>query len=115
MRATHESRCVEALQRLRGFAGKDYMKLHFKHLTSEEIEGYEAGEATDPDLRATAQGLTRRLQQEDLQLKNYKHSGYKDFTEGPSADTPILLRQDAVQGINGAGGFHGSGRFHGAE
>jgi len=97
--ATHESRCAEALQRLRGFAGKDYMKLHFKHLTCEEIEGYEAAEATDADLRATAQGLTRRLQQEDLHLNEYKHSGYKDFTEGPSADTPILLRQDAYKAL----------------
>jgi uncharacterized glyoxalase superfamily metalloenzyme YdcJ len=73
--------------------------LHFKHLTSEEIEGYEAGEATDADLQASAQALTRRLQHEDLQLKNYKHSGYKDFTEGPSADTPILLRQDAYKAL----------------
>jgi uncharacterized glyoxalase superfamily metalloenzyme YdcJ len=73
--------------------------LQFKYLTSDEIDAFRASEATDSDLKSIAQGLTQRLQQEDLQLTNYKHSGYKDFTEGPSADTPILLRQDAYKAL----------------
>jgi uncharacterized glyoxalase superfamily metalloenzyme YdcJ len=28
-----------------------------------------------------------------------KHNGFKDFTEGPSEDTPVLLRQDAYKAL----------------
>jgi uncharacterized glyoxalase superfamily metalloenzyme YdcJ len=34
-----------------------------------------------------------------LNLSKLKHSGYKDFTEGPPVDTPILLRQDAYKAL----------------
>jgi uncharacterized glyoxalase superfamily metalloenzyme YdcJ len=34
-----------------------------------------------------------------FQLSTLKHAGFKDFTEGPSEDTPILLRQDAYKAL----------------
>jgi uncharacterized glyoxalase superfamily metalloenzyme YdcJ len=32
-------------------------------------------------------------------LHKLNHAGYKDYTEGPSQDTPILLRQDAYKAL----------------
>src|SRR6202453_1593321 len=46
-----------------------------------------------------AERLTRRLQEPDLDLSKLKHSGYKDFTEGPPENTPVLLRQDAYKAL----------------
>ena len=43
--------------------------------------------------------LTDRLKQADLQLSKLAHAGFKDFTEGPPGDTPILLRQDAYKAL----------------
>jgi uncharacterized glyoxalase superfamily metalloenzyme YdcJ len=39
------------------------------------------------------------LQQDDLALSKLKHSGFKDFTEGPPEDTPVLLRQDSYKAL----------------
>jgi len=95
----HRVRCRGALQHLRDFACRDYMKLHFKHLSSHDIDGYGHGSLSAADLDNVAEELTCRLQQPDLQLSRFKHAGFKDFTEGPSADTPVLLRQDAYKAL----------------
>jgi uncharacterized glyoxalase superfamily metalloenzyme YdcJ len=100
--ATHRARNDDALTRLRDFAGEDYMKLHFKHLPAQKIEGYDKGQVSAADISTFADKLTSRLQEADLNLKGYRHSGYKDFTEGPAADTPILLRQDAYKALTEA-------------
>jgi 2-oxoadipate dioxygenase/decarboxylase len=52
-----------------------------------------------------AEKLTARLQESDLKLSAYKHAGFKDFTEGPSRDTPVLLRQDAYKALTEAVAF----------
>jgi uncharacterized glyoxalase superfamily metalloenzyme YdcJ len=39
------------------------------------------------------------LQQDDLLLTKLKHAGFKDFTEGPAEDTPVLLRQDSYKAL----------------
>jgi uncharacterized glyoxalase superfamily metalloenzyme YdcJ len=96
---THSGRAVAALTRLRDAAGKDYMKLHFKHLSSQDIEGYGRETVSSAHVTGFADTLTTRLQEPDLQLGKFKHSGFKDFTEGPPADTPILLRQDAYKAL----------------
>jgi uncharacterized glyoxalase superfamily metalloenzyme YdcJ len=36
----------------------------------------------------------------DLKLSEMKHSGFKDYTEGPPQDTPVLLRQDSYKALN---------------
>ncbi len=43
--------------------------------------------------------LVRRLHEPDLDLSRFEHSGFKDFTEGPAVDTPVLLRQDAYKAL----------------
>lgn len=97
--ATHRSRAEESLRQFRERAGRDYLKLHFKHLRSEEIDGYGRGNASSADLAQAAGRLTTRLEQPELRLSAFKHAGFKDFTEGPPADTPILLRQDAYKAL----------------
>jgi len=98
-RATHRSRAEEALRQFRERAGRDYLKLHFKHLSGEEIDGYGRGHVSGADIAEAAARLTARLERPELQLSAFKHSGFKDFTEGPSADTPVLLRQDAYKAL----------------
>jgi uncharacterized glyoxalase superfamily metalloenzyme YdcJ len=75
------------------------LKLHFKHLSSEEIDGYARGGVSSADILQAASRLTMRLEQPELRLSAFKHAGFKDFTEGPPADTPILLRQDAYKAL----------------
>ena len=98
---THRARAAAALTQLRDLAGgtRDYMKLHFKHLSNQDIDGYGHGAASDAETNGIADTLTKRLQEPDLELSKFKHSGFKDFTEGPPADTPVLLRQDAYKAL----------------
>ena len=97
--ATHLRRATEALDRLAKFADRDYLKLHFKHLTSETISGF-GHVALPPDFTGElAAQLTNRLQEPDLDLSKINHSGFKDSTEGPPEGTPILLRQDAYKAL----------------
>lgn len=104
--ATHLARSEAALNRLQQFADEDYMKLHFKHLSTEAIDGFGQGKVPAATARELAERLTRRLQEEDLQLSKFKHAGFKDFTEGPPEDTPILLRQDAYKALTEPVTFH---------
>ena len=81
------------------FADRDYLKLHFRHLSAEVIAGYLIETTSNHNLAGLVDALLRRLQQPDLELHNLKHSGFKDFTEGPPADTPVLLRQDSYKAL----------------
>ncbi len=97
--ATHRARAQQALKDLAAFADRDYLKLHFKHLSSEEIDGYERSEIGTDFIPTLAEKFTQRLQQDDLQLSKLKHAGFKDSTEGPPVNVPILLRQDAYKAL----------------
>lgn len=97
--ANHLTRSQAALDRLQQFADKDYLRLHFKHLSNEVIDNFGAGIVPAGATRELAEQFTRRLQQDDLKLSKSNHAGFKDFTEGPSEDTPILLRQDAYKAL----------------
>ncbi|MBY0112161.1 MAG: DUF1338 family protein [Phycisphaerales bacterium] len=97
--AEFRRRAEKALARLTTFADRDYMKLHFKHLSREQVEAYPSVKPAADAPAKLADALTKRLLQSDLQLKSYKHAGFKDFTEGPSWDTPVLLRQDAYKAL----------------
>lgn len=92
-------RATRALTRLSKVADRDYMHLTFKHLSHAEIGALQSGRIGEADIAAAVSGLVVRLGREDLQLTRYKHAGFKDFTEGPSEDTPILLRQDAYKAL----------------
>jgi len=99
-------RATAALTFLREFATPDYMKLHFRHLSHDDIAAFERGEVTDAEIAALADKLTARLQESDLDLSKLNHSGFKDFTEGPAVDTPILLRQDSYKALTEPVVFH---------
>ncbi len=97
--ATFRSRAETALGRLVQRADRDWMRLHFKHVSRAEIDSYQPGVVPQNGVTAATEKLTQRLQQDDLVLTKLKHSGFKDFTEGPSEDTPVLLRQDSYKAL----------------
>lgn len=92
-------RAIRALERLVAAADRDYMHLTFKHLPFETIDAFKKSTLPPGTIDKAVEKITSRLQQDDLALTKLKHSGFKDFTEGPSEDTPILLRQDAYKAL----------------
>jgi len=99
-------RAQAVLEFLHDFTDQDWMKLHFKHLTAQEIEGYSTTEVSEGEIAELVNSLTQRLQQPDLALNKLNHAGFKDFTEGPPANTPILLRQDSYKALTEPVKFH---------
>lgn len=95
------ARATAALTRLAAMADRDWMRLHFKHLPHEDFDalphaGSQAGVAK---VTALVDSLIVRLRQPDLSLSESKHAGFKDTTEGPAWDTPVLLRQDSYKAL----------------
>jgi len=105
-RSAFSARAARALRWLRTTGDADYMKLHFRHLSADDIDAFRAGTVTDADIDRYVAALVERLGAGDLELTKLKHSGYKDFTEGPAVDTPILLRQDAYKALTEPVVFH---------
>lgn len=97
--AEFRKRATTTLTRLLTSADRDFMKLHFKHLAREQIDRLPMAAPSVADVSVLVDSLTKRLSEPDLQLTKLKHSGFKDFTEGPSQDTPVLLRQDAYKAL----------------
>ncbi len=94
-----EARANTVLSRLVAQADHDYMKLHFKHVPLEEIAAYRKGAVSAADVARLAADLTATFAKPEYALSKLNHAGYKDFTEGPSEDTPVLLRQDAYKAL----------------
>ena len=101
-RAWFEARAVTVLARLARTADHDFLKLHFKHLGLEEIAAFTPGSVTPGDIAAAAAGLATTFAKPEFALATLQHAGFKDFTEGPSEDTPVLLRQDAYKALTEA-------------
>ncbi|MFA6043696.1 MAG: DUF1338 family protein [Phycisphaerales bacterium] len=104
--ATFASRATTTLNRLTTQADGHFMRLHFRHLTGEQIERFGKGHADGTDIAGLVSRLIARLHQPDLNLAALKHSGFKEFTEGPAQDTPVLLRQDAYKALTEPVEFH---------
>jgi uncharacterized glyoxalase superfamily metalloenzyme YdcJ len=96
---TFRSRAGLAFGRLLTLADADFMRLVFKHLSIAEIDGYVRTTPAPHAIAELIDFVTARLKQPDLRLAAIGHAGFKDFTEGPSADTPVLLRQDAYRAL----------------
>jgi len=105
-RATFIERAIGALKWLGSVADRDYMKLHFRHLSLQDLADYGAGEVSDADIHQWAEKLATRLSESDLELTRLNHAGFKDFTEGPDTATPILLRQDSYKALTEPVTFH---------
>ena len=93
------TRATLALTRLGSTADRDWLRLHFKHLSHAEIDSYQAGTVAASDIGRWVDALVATFRGESFQLTRLKHAGFKDFTEGPSEDTPILLRQDSYKAL----------------
>lgn len=104
--ATFKARAVRALRWLRDAADPDYMKLHFRHLTMDQIDAFTVAALTDEVIDSLADQLLSRLDESDLDLSALNHSGFKDFTEGPAVEVPLLLRQDAYKALTEPVTFH---------
>ena len=100
--AWFEARAGTVLARLVRQADHDFMKLHFKHVPLEEIAAFKSGSVSAADIGAAARALASTFTGPSFALAKLKHAGFKDFTEGPSEDTPVLLRQDAYKALTEA-------------
>jgi uncharacterized glyoxalase superfamily metalloenzyme YdcJ len=96
---TFHGRAHTALGRLAGQADRDWMCLHFKHVSRDHFEQFPAGTPSAAEVGAIVDRLAARLSEADLDLTKLNHAGFKDFTEGPAQDTPVLLRQDAYKAL----------------
>lgn len=97
--AHFKMRAERALSRLLTFADKDWLRLHFKNMDRAKIDATSVASAGPSDVKALSDTLAARLKQPEFNLNALKHNGFKDFTEGPSEDTPVLLRQDAYKAL----------------
>ena len=97
--AAFRTRATTALTRVAAVADRDWLCLHFSHLSHAEIDSYQPGTVTAADIAALVNGLVTTFRGETFQLHKLSHAGFKDYTEGPSQDTPILLRQDAYKAL----------------
>ena len=93
------SHAAVAINHLLAAADGDFMCLHFKHLSHEQVDAFKPGVVSESQISAFIDGIVKRLAQPDLQLSALNHSGFKDTTEGPPVDTPVLLRQDAYKAL----------------
>ncbi|MFO0860461.1 MAG: DUF1338 family protein [Phycisphaerales bacterium] len=97
--AEFRTRATGALTHLLSFADRDYLKLHFKHIAREQLDALPHAPVDSDAVASLVDTLVRRFRQPDLQLSTLPHAGFKDSTEGPSYDTPVLLRQDAYRAL----------------
>jgi uncharacterized glyoxalase superfamily metalloenzyme YdcJ len=88
-----------ALEHFVAQCDRDYLRLHFKYFTAAQLAAFEPVELPAGAVAPSVDALTKRLKQDDLNLSRHKHSGFKDSTEGPAADTPVLLRQDSYKAL----------------
>lgn len=104
--ATFQCRAAQSLIWLRDTADRDYLKLLFRHLSNDDIAAFKATKVSDDAIQALATKLVQRLKETDLDLSKLKHAGFKDYTEGPDTDTPVLLRQDSYKALTEPVTFH---------
>lgn len=98
--ARFRTQAITTLDFLAETADRDYLQLHFKDLTSAEIDTSQIEAVTTKNIKQLVDKLTERLQQADLDLSTLKHAGFKDHTEGPASGIPVLLRQDAYKALS---------------
>ncbi len=102
------ARATTTLTRLCAAADHDWLLLHFRHLDHARIQSFTNATVSPIDIARLVDTLVTTLQLPQFALGNLKHAGFKEFTEGPSQDTPILLRQDAYKALTEPVQFHNS-------
>ena len=101
-------RAITTLTRLCAAADHDWLLLHFRHLDHAHVDLFARATVSPSDIAHLVDTLIATLQLPQFALVNLKHAGFKEFTEGPSQDTPILLRQDAYKALTEPVQFHNS-------
>lgn len=95
-------RARHALGHILRRADRDWMRLHFKHLSRGDFARFTRGTPAPDAIDRLAWGLAKVFKEEVYQLHKLPHSGFKDLTEGPPSNTPVLLRQDAYKALSEA-------------
>ncbi len=80
-------------------ADRDYLRLHFRHLSPAKLAALAPADLPEDAISVHVDALAQRLKQDDLNLSRHKHSGFKDSTEGPPTNVPVLLRQDSYKAL----------------
>lgn len=95
-RTWFRDRATAVLGELAGRADADLVRLLLPHAPEE------LGAPAVPSAAAIAaivDGLDQRLDDDRCALHRLPHAGFKESTEGPPADVPILLRQDSYRAL----------------
>lgn len=103
-----QQRLALAFERLARQTDHHALRLLFRSVPLETCVGLVRRPPKPGEVQAVVDGLVGRLAQPDLVLTRLNHSGFKDATEGPSQDTPVLLRQDAYKALSEPVTFHNS-------
>lgn len=80
-------------------ANRDYLRLHFRQFDAAQLARLVPADLPADAVAKCVDALARRLKQDDLNLSRHKHSGFKDSTEGPPTNVPVLLRQDSYKAL----------------
>lgn len=92
-------RAANVLTRISESIDTHWILLHFRHIKRDTADQFGCVHATEDIIKATVDALVDRLSVPELDLTKLDHAGFKDFTEGPAFDTPLLLRQDAYKAL----------------
>ncbi|MDP1560165.1 MAG: DUF1338 family protein [Pirellulaceae bacterium] len=101
-----QQRLELAFARLAAQTDHHALSLLFRSVSSETCAGLVRRWPAPEEIQSVVDRLLARLAQPDLVLTRLNHSGFKDATEGPSQDTPVLLRQDAYKALSEPVKFH---------
>jgi len=92
-------RAARALGRLERDADRHWMRLHFMHFSRRAIDDFSARAPGADAIDRRVDRLVGWFAEPSYDLREMDHAGFKDFTEGPSAGTPVLLRQDSYKAL----------------
>ena len=98
-REEFRQRAEAALRRWAVEVERDHLVLHFKHLDRAALMALPEYEVSDEELSSVLDALVAELSGPAYDVSKYPHSGFKDFTEGPAVEVPVLLRQDAYKAL----------------
>ena len=76
------------------------MVLHFKHLNADDIRALPRVSADQAMVARRVSDLLGVLKDHKADFSTLRHNGFKDYTEGPDAETLVLLRQDAYKALS---------------
>jgi uncharacterized glyoxalase superfamily metalloenzyme YdcJ len=98
--AGFRSRATHALRELLSVTDPDYLRLHVRQLGAEDVARFERRAPNAEDIDSIVDRLVATFRGQGYDLYSLVHSGFKDYTEGPDAGTPIFLRQDAYKALS---------------